>query len=70
MARSPSSAPGGRSLPRTGRDYVIPDDVKLLAPSVLEHRVIVTPEAGLRSVTGVDVIEAVVRSVPVPGAAG
>ena len=70
MVRSPSSAPGGRSLRSYGRDYVIPDDVKLLAPSVLEHRVIVTPEAGLRSVTGVDVIEAVVRSVPVPGAAG
>jgi MoxR-like ATPase len=54
----------------SGRDYVIPDDVKLLAPAVLEHRVIVTPEAGLRSVTGVDVIDAVVRSVPVPGATG
>jgi MoxR-like ATPase len=53
-----------------GREYVIPDDVKLLAPSVLEHRVIVTPEAGLRSVTGVEVITSVVRSVRVPGAAG
>ncbi|MEX2254760.1 MAG: AAA family ATPase [Acidimicrobiia bacterium] len=54
----------------SGRDYVIPDDVKLLAPSVLEHRVIATPEAGLRGVGGVDVIHAVVASVPVPGATG
>jgi MoxR-like ATPase len=53
-----------------GRDYVIPDDVKLLAPAVLEHRVIATPEAGLRGVGGVDVIHAVVASVPVPGATG
>jgi len=54
----------------SGRDYVIPDDVKLLAPSVLEHRVIVTPEAGLRGVDGVEVIRAVVAAVRVPGAVG
>jgi MoxR-like ATPase len=53
-----------------GRDYVIPDDVKLLAPTVLEHRVIVTPEAGLRGATGVDVIDMVLGQVPVPGASG
>ncbi len=31
-----------------GRDYVIPDDLKLLAGSVLEHRLILSPEAQLR----------------------
>jgi MoxR-like ATPase len=60
-----------RALASTqGRDYVIPDDIKLLAPTVLEHRVIVTPEAGLRGVTGVDVVDAVLGHVPVPGASG
>jgi MoxR-like ATPase len=54
----------------SGRDYVIPDDVKALAPTVLEHRIIATPEAGLRGVRGVDVIHAVVGSLPVPGAIG
>ena len=54
----------------SGRDYVIPDDVKVLAPTVLEHRIIATPEAGLRGVRGVDVIHAVVGSVPVPGSIG
>ncbi|MDB5671987.1 MAG: MoxR family ATPase, partial [Alphaproteobacteria bacterium] len=28
-----------------GRDYVIPDDVKALAPAVLRHRVILSPAA-------------------------
>lgn len=31
-----------------GRDYVLPDDVKMLAPSVLAHRLIVKPESALR----------------------
>jgi MoxR-like ATPase len=53
-----------------GRDYVIPDDVKWLAPAVLEHRVIVAPEADIRGVRGVDVVRDILESVAVPGAAG
>ncbi len=34
-----------------GRDYVIPDDAKELAPAVLRHRVIVAPELELEGVT-------------------
>ncbi|HVO44133.1 MAG TPA: MoxR family ATPase [Aggregatilineales bacterium] len=34
-----------------GRDYVIPDDVKILAPLTLEHRLIVKPESELRGHT-------------------
>ena len=30
-----------------GRDFVLPDDVKSLAPMVLPHRIIMTPEAEL-----------------------
>ena len=47
-----------------------PDDVKLLASSVLEHRLIVSPEAALRGISGLDVIRAIAARVPVPGAAG
>ena len=48
-----------------GRDYVIPDDVKDLAESVLAHRVIVKGMYG-RADAGKDVIRAVLANVPVP----
>ena len=50
----------------SGRDYVIPDDLKLLAGSVLEHRLILSPEAQLRGGTAADVLESVLSRVPVP----
>jgi MoxR-like ATPase len=50
----------------SGRDYVIPDDLKLLAGSVLEHRLILSPEAQLRGATAADVLESVLGRVPVP----
>ena len=49
-----------------GRDYVIPDDVKKLAFSVLFHRIRVKPEAEMENVTPKDVIERVLKGVPVP----
>ena len=49
-----------------GRDYVIPDDLKLLAGSVLEHRLILSPEAQLRGGSASEVLEAVLGKVPVP----
>jgi MoxR-like ATPase len=53
-----------------GRDYVVPDDVKRLAGAVLEHRILVSPDARLRGVDGREVIDSLLRSVPVPGAGG
>ncbi len=53
-----------------GRNYVLPDDVKRVAPSVLEHRLIVAPDAQLRGVSADDVVRTILSSVPVPGAAG
>jgi MoxR-like ATPase len=53
-----------------GRGFVIPDDVKRVFPFVIEHRVMVAPDAQLRGVTGGDVVEAILGSVPVPGADG
>jgi MoxR-like ATPase len=49
-----------------GRDYVIPDDLKLLAGSVLEHRLILSPEAQLRGGSAFEVLESVLGRVPVP----
>lgn len=50
----------------SGREYVIPDDIKYLAPAVLAHRIILSSEARLRGRTAEEVILEVARSVPVP----
>lgn len=49
-----------------GRDYVIPDDIKHLAPSVLTHRIIIHPQTRLRGRSPEQVITEIVDSVPVP----
>jgi MoxR-like ATPase len=49
-----------------GRDHVLPDDIKHLAPAVLTHRLILTPEALLRDETLEDVVSRVLDRVPVP----
>jgi MoxR-like ATPase len=49
-----------------GRAYVVPDDVKVLAPSVLEHRLLLSSEAMMRGVNPADVLSSVLESVPVP----
>jgi MoxR-like ATPase len=50
----------------SGRDYVLPDDVKALARPALRHRVQLRPEAELEGVTADGVLEGVLASVPVP----
>ncbi len=49
-----------------GRDYVIPDDVKYLAPFVLSHRLVLKPQTRLRERTGREVVGEVLATVPVP----
>ena len=51
-----------------GRDFVQPDDVKLLAYPTLGHRVIVSPGARVRNIDSAQVIEESISRVPVPGA--
>jgi MoxR-like ATPase len=51
-----------------GRDYVIPDDVKALAPATLGHRIIISPAARIKGVSAGDVLDELLRSTPVPGA--
>ncbi|MFB6073272.1 MAG: AAA family ATPase [Halobacterium sp.] len=49
-----------------GREYVVPEDVKRLAPNVLAHRVVLTPDAAVENVAKRDVIDTVLEEVAVP----
>jgi MoxR-like ATPase len=49
-----------------GFDYVLPDFVKLLAPSILEHRLMLKPEARLNQRTTAQVVWELLESVPAP----
>ena len=49
-----------------GRDYVLPDDVKLMAPHVLTHRLMISPQAQLRGRKPQELVAAIVETVPVP----
>jgi MoxR-like ATPase len=48
----------------------VPDDVKRLAVAVLEHRLLLAPDAQLRGAAPGDVVRELLASVPVPGATG
>ena len=49
-----------------GRDFVVPDDVKALAPPVLRHRIGVHPDAEIEGVSPDQCIEEILREVRVP----
>ena len=49
-----------------GRDDVVPDDVRLLVPSVLSHRLLLTPDALLRDETVEDVVNRLLVRVKAP----
>src|SRR3990170_2930935 len=49
-----------------GRDYVLPDDVKYLAPFVLGHWLILSSQSRLRGATAEAIIEELLHQVPVP----
>lgn len=51
----------------SGRDYVIPDDIKYLADAVLGHRLIVQPTARLKNVTANAIINDILYETQVPG---
>ena len=51
-----------------GRDYVIPDDVKQLAPAILRHRVNVAPELELEGVTADQALKAILDRIEAPTA--
>jgi MoxR-like ATPase len=49
-----------------GRDYVVPDDVKALAPPVMRHRIGIHPDAEIEGVSPDQCIEDILREVRVP----
>jgi MoxR-like ATPase len=49
-----------------GRDYVIPEDVKAVARSVLSHRITVKPELWMTQASGRRVVDALLGEVPTP----
>jgi MoxR-like ATPase len=51
-----------------GRDYVVPEDVKSVARSVLSHRITVKPELWMSDVSGASVVSSVMAQVATPSA--
>ncbi len=47
-----------------GRDHVIPDDIQYLAPAVLTHRLVLSPEAELRGRVTASILQDVITQVP------
>jgi len=71
LGASPRGALGLVAAARThaavhGRDFVIPDDVQAYAAPVLRHRILLQPDAELSNQRADDVIESILREVPVP----
>ena len=50
----------------SGRDYVVPDDIKKIAVDVLAHRIILTHEALANKRTGTQLVEEIIRNLAVP----
>jgi MoxR-like ATPase len=50
----------------SGREFVIPEDIQALAIPVLAHRIMLSPEAELAALKAADIVEDLLRSVPVP----
>jgi MoxR-like ATPase len=50
------------------RDYVIPDDIKMLAAPVTAHRIILSPSARMRGVRSTDLVSDLLNTLTVPGA--
>jgi MoxR-like ATPase len=47
-------------------DFVTPDDVKQVAPWVLAHRLVLTPEATLEGISDAELVQGLLASTPVP----
>ena len=49
-----------------GRDYILPDDVKQLAPHVYRHRILLKPEAEIEGLSADDVIDRLLAELEIP----
>jgi len=51
----------------SGRDYVLPDDIKAVSVEVLAHRIITSPSARLRDISSAMIVDELVKKISVPG---
>lgn len=49
-----------------GRDFITPDDIQFVAKHVLNHRLILTPEAEMEGISAEEVINEIIQTVEVP----
>ena len=49
-----------------GRDFVTPEDIQFVAKPVLNHRLILTPEAEMEGLTAEDVVNEIIQTIEVP----
>jgi len=49
-----------------GRGYVIPSDIQRISPTVLAHRLVLTPEAQVNEIEKVSIIDDILDEIPVP----
>ena len=49
-----------------GRNFVIPEDIQYVAPHVLNHRLILTPDAEMEGQTSHSIITEIIKSKEVP----
>ena len=49
-----------------GRTYILPDDIKFLAPHIYRHRIILKPEAEIEGLTSDTIIERLLATIEVP----
>ncbi|WP_310992062.1 AAA family ATPase [Aequorivita marina] len=50
----------------SGRDFVTPDDIKKIAPSVLRHRIMLTPEREMEGITPDKVVQQIIETIEIP----
>jgi len=50
-----------------GRDFVLPDDIKALAETVLAHRIVTNPAARLKNLTSAQIVKEILMNLSVPG---
>ncbi len=49
-----------------GREFIIPDDIQFVAPHVLNHRLILTPDAEMEGLSTFDIVDEIIKTLDVP----
>ncbi|MCC2547069.1 MoxR family ATPase [Hymenobacter sp. BT175] len=49
-----------------GRDFVTPEDIQFLAPAVLRHRILLTPEREMEGVSTDEIVRQIIQQIEVP----